>query len=372
MITNFGKNLISKYLLGQIDSYANYIAIGTGGITTTPPAVTQQSLNFEAARYPVISKGVSVDSSNNRQLVFTAQIDSLDRFDITEIGLYPGAYDSLLSGSVGSKTLLDFSINELWNYNNDSSYNQPLTFILDSLDAGNTTNILDEQRDPPEGGTVLKSYLFDANNSFFTATRISRYEKPRMYDSSIIVLGDMSTTHNTGKYIELSGFSNAIDLDNASDSVDELRVAFNVINTTTLTTVPSGGVQFTIRFITNDGQTYREYVFDTANSLNTKTVWVKSLAIGSRYVVGKQTLDEGTSSGDFKWSAVNTVRIYAKATDSTSIANYAIIFDAIRFENNSTTNPLYGLIGYSVPLTNVIKESDTSGLIEFRFNLGVA
>ena len=135
----------------------------------------------------------------------------------------------------------------------------------------------------------------------------------------------MSTTHNTGKYIELSGFSNAIDLDNASDSVDELRVAFNVINTTTLTTVPSGGVQFTIRFITNDGQTYREYVFDTANSLNTKTVWVKSLAIGSRYVVGKQTLDEGTSSGDFKWSAVNTVRIYAKATDSTSIANLSLI-----------------------------------------------
>ena len=366
MITNFGKNIISKYLLGQIDSYANYIAIGTGGSTAV---VTQQSLNFEAARYPVISKGVSLDSSNNRQLVFTAQIDSLDRFDITEIGLYPAAYDSLLSNSVGSKILLDFSINELWNYNDASTYNLPLTFISNPLDYGNTTNVLDAQAD---GATTLKSYSFDSNNSFFTATRIARYEKPRMYDSAIIVTGDMSTTYNTGKYIELTGFGNVSDLDNASDSVDELRIAFNVINTTALTSAPSGGVQFTIRFMTNDGQTYREYVFDTASSLNTKTTWIKSLQTSSRYVVGKQTLDDGTSSGDFRWSAVNAVRIYAKATDSTSIANYAIIFDALRFENNSTTNPLYGLIGYSVPASNIIKASDTSGLIEFRFNLGVA
>ena len=440
MITNFGKNIISKYLLGQIDSYANYIAIGSAGASTQ---VTQQSLNFEAARYPVISKGISIDSNSNRQLVFTAQIDSLDRFDITEIGLYPAAYDSLISNSVGSKILLDFSINELWSYNDASTYNSPLTFISNPLDYGNTTNILDSQAD---GATTLKAYSFDASNSFFTTTRINRKERPRILDSAFLILGDMSTTYNTGKYVELTGFNNATDLDNASDSVDELRVAFNVINTTTLTTVPSGGVQFTIRFMTNDGQTYRDYVFDTTNTINSNTTWIQNiktdktintqtpsgttnitistssshnfsvgenvvlsgitpseyngtwvtqtgttgstlvLNIGSnpgaitvggtasspRYLVGKQALNKGTSSGDFRWSAVNAVKIYGKATDSTSTANYAIIFDAVRFENNSTTNPLYGLIGYSVPSSNIVKASDTSGLVEFRFNLGVA
>jgi len=445
MITNFGKNMISKYLLGQIDSYANYIAIGTGGITAT---ATQQSLNFEAARYPVISKGLTVDSNGNRQLVFTAQIDSLDRFDITEIGLYPAAYDSLLSNSVGSKMLLDFSINELWSYNDASTYNSPLTFISNPLDYGNTTGALDAQTD---GATTLKAYSFDASNSFFNnsyyqTTRFARHERPKILDSAFLILGDMSTTYNTGKYVELTGFKNATDLDNASTSVDELRVAFNVINSTTLTSPPSAGVQFTIRFMTNDGQTYREYVFDTTNTINSNTTWVKNiksdstinthtptgttnitittasshsfsvgenvvlrgitpsgyngtwvtqtgttgstlvLNIGSnpgaittsgtasspRYLIGKQTLDKGTSNGDFKWSAVNTVKIYAKANDSTSNANYAIIFDALRFENNSTTNPLYGLIGYSVPLTNIVKASDTLGLVEFRFNLGVA
>jgi len=366
MITNFGKNVISKYLLGQIDSYANYIAIGTAGVSAS---TGQQSLNFEAARYPVISKGLSVDSSSNRQLVFTAQIDTLDRFDITEIGLYPAAYDSLLSNSVGSKTLLDFSINELWSYNDASTYNSPLTFISNPLDYGNTTNILDPQTDTSVTPNVtLKSYSFDVNNSFFTTTRIARKERPRILDSAFLILGDMSTTYNTGKYVELTGFSNATDLDNASASTDELRVAFTVINADTATTAPASGVQFTIRFMTNDGQTYRDYVFDTANSINTNTTWTIALGASSRYVVGKQTLDSGTSVGDFKWSAVNTVRIYAKATS----VNYAVIFDALRFENNSTTNPLYGLIGYSVPSANIIKASDTSGLVEFRFNLGVS
>jgi hypothetical protein len=329
----------------------------------------QQSLNFEAARYPVISKGLTIDSSSNRQLVFTAQIDSLDRFDITEIGLYPAAYDSLLSNSVGSKMLLDFSINELWSYNDASTYNSPLTFISNPLDYGNTTNILDAQAD---GATTLKAYSFDVSNSFFTTTRVTRKERPRILDSAFLILGDMSTTYNTGKYVELTGFNNAIDLDNASASVDELRVAFNVINATALTSAPSGGVQFTIRFMTNDGQTYRDYVFDTTSTINSNTTWTIALGTSARYVIGKQTLDKGTSNGDFKWSAVNTVKIFAKATDATSSANYAIIFDALRFENNSTLNPLYGLIGYSVPTTNIIKSSDTSGLVEFRFNLGVA
>jgi hypothetical protein len=440
MITNFGKNLISKYLLGQIDSYANYIGIGTGGVIGTTP-VTQQTLNFEAARYAIISKGLSVDSSGNRQLVFTAEIDNLDRFDISEIGLFPAAYDSLLSGSVGSKMLLDFSNNESWKYNDTSlintqtptgttnititttsahnfsvgqsvkisgivpyqyngtwttqsgttastlivnigsnpgaittggsvvSYELPLTFISNPLDYANTTNILDAQSD---NSTLLKAYSFNANNSFFTTTRIERFERPRIYNSSLLVVGDMSTTYNTGKYIELTGFNNVKDLDNASAAIDELRIAFTVINTTALTSSPSGGVQFTIRFYTNDGQTYKQYVFDTANSLNTYTTWIKSLGTSARYVIGKQLLSDGESNGDFKWSAVNTVRIYGKATDATSSANYAIIFDALRFENNSTINPLYGLLGYSVPSSIIEKTIDTTGLIEFRFNLGVA
>ena len=180
----------------------------------------------------------------------------------------------------------------------------------------------------------------------------------------------MSTTTTSGPYIEFNKFDGAIDLDNAS-SIDELRIAFSVINTTGASTIaPIGGVQFTIRFYTNDNSSYRDYSFDTTSSTN--TTWTLSLTDSSRYVIGKQLLSKGVSTGDFKWSAVNTVRIYAKATDATNGASsYGIIFDGLRFENTSSNNPIYGLVGYSVPSSNIIKSSDKYGLIEFRFNLGV-
>lgn len=364
MITNFGKNLISKYLLGQVDGYANYIAVGVG---STTPVATQLSLDFEIARFPIISKGLSTTASGVRQIVLTAQTDSLDRFNITEVGLYPAGYDSLLSNSIGSKLLLDFSINEEWKYQNVAGYESVLAYISNPLDYDNILNNTDTQSD---GGTTLKSYVFDANNSFFTSTRIARKEQPRVYDSSLIVLGDMSTTTTTGPYIEFNKFNKAIDLDNAS-STDELRIAFSVINTTgALTIAPLGGVQFTIRFYTNDMASYRDYSFNTTSSTN--TTWTISLADSSRYVIGKQLLSKGVSNGDFKWSAVNTVRIYVKATDATNGASsYGIIFDGLRFENTSSNNPIYGLVGYSVPSASIVKSSDKYGLIEFRFNLGV-
>jgi hypothetical protein len=366
MITNFGKNLVSKYLLGQIDSYANYIAVGVG---TGSYGVAQTALAFEIARFPIISKGIATDptTSTNRQIVFTAQTDSLDRLNITEVGLYPAGYDSLLSSSVGSKMLLDFSINENWKYQNTAGYESLLTYVSNPLDYNNTTNDLDAQSD---SSVTLKSYSFDANNSFFTSTRIARNERPRIYDSSLIILGDMSTTTTTGPYIEFNKFNKATDLDNASP-LDELRIAFSVINTTgALTTVPTGGVQLTIRFYTNDMSSYRDYTFNTYGT--TDTTWTTSLDVSSRYVIGKQLLNKGVSSGDFKWSAVNTVRIYAKATDSTSNANYAIILDGLRFENTTSNNPLYGLVGYSTPSTSIVKSSDKYALIEFRFNLGAS
>lgn len=74
MITNTGNQLITKFLLGQAPEYAGYIAVGVGaeplGITgnddTSP---TKKSMEFEAFRVPILSKGlvsdnITVDISN--------------------------------------------------------------------------------------------------------------------------------------------------------------------------------------------------------------------------------------------------------------------------------------------------------------------
>jgi hypothetical protein len=55
--------------------------------------------------------------------------------------------------------------------------------------------------------------------------------------------------------------------------------------------------------------------------------------------------------------------------------DYYIALDALRLENIATTNPLYGLTGYSVvkntDAETIIKSPNTSNYIEFRFSVGV-
>jgi len=62
MITNIGKSIIGKYLLGQAPAYASYLAVGCGPtpLTTgdTPPDfATKQNLDFEMFRIPISSRG---------------------------------------------------------------------------------------------------------------------------------------------------------------------------------------------------------------------------------------------------------------------------------------------------------------------------
>lgn len=56
-------------------------------------------------------------------------------------------------------------------------------------------------------------------------------------------------------------------------------------------------------------------------------------------------------------------------------SKYYVGLDAIRLENTTTTNPLYGLIGYTVAKTTdgnpIVKETNTSSLLEFRFAMDV-
>lgn len=65
MITNDGKDIISRYLLGQVPSYATHIAVGCGATPLdanddAPPTselATKNKLNFEMLRIPITSKG---------------------------------------------------------------------------------------------------------------------------------------------------------------------------------------------------------------------------------------------------------------------------------------------------------------------------
>jgi len=56
-----------------------------------------------------------------------------------------------------------------------------------------------------------------------------------------------------------------------------------------------------------------------------------------------------------------------------ALSDYTICLDAIRFENKSNTNPLYGLTGYTIAKSDspIVKDAGTMNLIEFKFATGV-
>jgi hypothetical protein len=92
VITDKGKTIIGKYMLGQAPAYASYIAIGCGptplNIDDTPENFsTKESLDFEMFRVPISSRGF-VNENNINKIVLTAELPTEERYEITEVGIF--------------------------------------------------------------------------------------------------------------------------------------------------------------------------------------------------------------------------------------------------------------------------------------------
>ena len=89
--------------------------------------------------------------------------------------------------------------------------------------------------------------------------------------------------------------------------------------------------------------------------------------------------DPNTAGGakQFSYAKVETdvTATTATGTAEAPSSNYLVGLDALRLENVSTLNPLYGLTGYSVIRTDdarpIVKDANSSNLVEFRFGLDV-
>ena len=71
MITNKGKEIIGKFLLGQTNDFAGYIAGGSGATPVLSSASVAQSpnklsLDFETFRIPITAKGFIKESDIKR------------------------------------------------------------------------------------------------------------------------------------------------------------------------------------------------------------------------------------------------------------------------------------------------------------------
>jgi hypothetical protein len=263
MITNTGKNILAKYLIGQAPGYASHIAFGCGPkpLTNISVAVTNKtiasnvatlttatphgfvkgdtvfishvdttfdgsyvitnvptttsfsysrvadnvsstalspsglatidfsnktSLDFEMFRMPIISRGY-VTEDGVSQIVFTSELPSQERYEITEVGVYPAAANPSATTN-DSKTLIAFIENESWEYHTEVSS------VGIAPDPGTAIHT-----NPSTNEISVSAAVFQANASnvtFTNASRVARYERPRFLNNGIFMAGNVSTIND--------------------------------------------------------------------------------------------------------------------------------------------------------------------------------
>jgi hypothetical protein len=381
LITNFGKNILAKYLVGQTSSYASFIAIGVGprpipvGINF-PDFSNQESLDFEVLRTPITSRGFVYDRDNKPQIVFLAELPTDQRYLISEVGIYSGRSNPS-AGNLDSRSLYSFGSEENWEYHTENASSSIPTRIEPFLDQ-------------PGPEILIEDVVFRTNNNnvaFSQPLRSARFEAPRVLDRSMMVRGDMSflevsngrlqIAQQEGNYFGSHIHQNGISINLDQNSLeDELRIAFSVINRSIAEQEvdrPIRSVRLLVEFASAD--------IDNPSSFAKMEVVLNATDSNvdfsvNRYFVVKKKLEDLVLSPNFTWSSVSSVRVYATVIDDvTSLPSdkFYVCLDGIRFENTTIKNPLYGLSGYTVLKTfagqPIIKESNTSNSVEFRFGL---
>ncbi len=380
MITNTGKEIIGKYMLGQAPAYASYIAIGCGAQPLDDLAPygnyeTKENLDFEMFRVPISSRGF-VNDGGTEKLVLTAELPTEERYEITEIGLYSaGANPS--AGAYDSKTVLAFTQGENWQYHTDVAATSIPT-ITEPLDDGD--NII---------ATTDKVFQTNADNAtFYESPRPERYERCRFLNNIILIRGDdsdltidTSTGSSAGHFVVEPG-SNHIHLTGANVNFtrnspkDELRLAFSLVSKDGDSSAVPDTVRILVTFAETDTENVGEFASFEAELENGNGTGGTYDFENNRYFVITKKLEELYQSSGFTWNAVTVIKIYACVIDSDNPSgDYYVALDAMRLENTQTVNPLYGMTGYSVvknaDAETIVKSPNTSNYVEFRFNIEV-
>lgn len=382
MITNTGKTILAKYLIGSAPAYASHIALGVGPKPLSEADEfggysEQSSLGFEVLRVPITSRGYVYDEAGAANIVFSAELPGDQRYLFTEVGVFSGKSNPA-AGNRDSRMVYTFAQSENWEYHNET------TATTVELVSGELTGDADDIINPldDEGGERI-AFLGKSNDTTFsTETRFSEYELPRFLDTSLFVRGDMSTLLedeynpslvylDTGDHIHRTGIS--IDFDRNS-AQDEVRLAFAVVKKDSAQTEEVGGVRLLVEFASSD-------VVDPDNfaQLHLNLTNADQSFADNRYYVATSTLGDLVKSSGFTWDSVTSVKVYAMVYDTlseTPSSDFYIALDGLRFENTTAQNPLYGLTGYTVIKTEdgqpILKATNTSNIVEFRYGMDVA
>jgi hypothetical protein len=384
MITTNGKNIVAKFLLNQAPEFASHIAIGVGGqaYPTSSSATFSSdadSLGFEVARVPILSKGL-LKENDQEKIIFKAELPIEQRYQITEIGIYPAAANAV-AGNFDSRIISTFSNSEPWAYSNNLNDSGTVKYKgelrIDQVNVGDIATSI------PAEDYTLDDFQFINNNSpiFEYSDRANRGEPPRYLNRSLNVSGSTSvvsgvsassslinTSSSASYYIE----NNSINLNLGKNlPTDQIKLAFSVISLARddVESQAPDNVKIRLEFLNNLGATTsRAYVNIALQDTDIDLM---------RYKVITKTLSEFTTTENFSWSSVNGVRIYTSIHDDSNavVADHFVLYDGLRFENVSSNNPLYSLIAgeYIKTLDEkpILKRENSTSYVEYRFGVGV-
>jgi hypothetical protein len=453
MITNIGKNILAKYLIGQAPAYASHIAIGCGAKPLASDGTLgdyslKESLDFEMFRVPITSRGYVTEGGQSK-IVFTAELPTAERYEITEVGVWSaGANPS--AGAYDSKTVYAFNETENWEYHNQNSA-VAIPPIYTRLDSANPPdNIINRT------GTETVFQTNADNPTFTESSRLERYERCRFLNNIMVLRGNTSNLSLTSGVVGIAAESNHIHLTGASldfdknAPTDQLKLAFSVINKDGESAVQPDEVRILVEFSDTDeaNATGAQYArlgvvikeTDAGVDFATNRYFVSSVALGDlvkttgftwkvvdvvkfyatvikgtalvsnksatstvvtlttsashSFAVGDKIIVAGLGNserfdGTFEITEVTSTTIKYNKTgttvSSTAVSptvqiaspsdDYYVCLDALRLENITSSNPVYGLSGYSViKNTNsetIVKNANTTNHIEFRFGMDV-
>jgi hypothetical protein len=378
MITNTGQSILAKYLVGQAPAYASYIAIGCGATPVSSSYVFSEAetesmkakelLDFEMFRIPVTSRGYVTEDGVSK-IVFTGELPTLERYNITEVGIWSAGSNPSANFN-DSRTIFLFNKDENWEYHTETESSSILSYEGDLHSGDNVINKTD---------VVFQT---NSDNPIFTKPkRKARREGCRFLNNIIAIRGDMSdiTVLPSGKlsigpesnHIHLTG--SILDFDKTSPK-DDLRLAFSLINKNGDSDVQPDEVRIMIEFAETDvhgtdGQWARFEIVLLNSDIDV------DFATG-RYFVSTKKFEELTKSTGFTWKTVDVAKFYVSVIKNGAVSSdYYVCLDALRLENTTNLNPIYGLTGYSIvknlnsqPITKI---ANSSNHIEFRFGLDV-
>jgi hypothetical protein len=444
MITDSGKEIISKYLLGQIPSYASHISIGCGAkpldandVAPLPAELAAKTkMDFEMIRVPISSKGF-VDDNGTTKVSFTADLPKENKYDITEIGLWSSGSNSL-AASFNSRTIFNFS--EDW-----QAHSTSISSITTPTPLGITGDIT----------TALKQFRASSSDSVFsTSERRSRKEGPRFLDSKILLRGDSSVIQGaTGSWSgenpsfnvnnkEKAGttaiLTTVTHLLNVGDSITvnisdlefdgtheitartnteityehdlsstvasiaaagtvvfsgSTHIHLNAINFDISKNSPSDIISLAFSLIDKDSvgggdpdyvkilvEFYRNETSITTGFAKAEVYIAGGEFANDRYKVVEIPISSLITSPDFSSEQIRVARVFASVIytasgEQMSSPLHYVELEGLRIENETTINPVYGMVGYSIVRTPdgqpIHKYKNTNNYVEFRFNLDV-